>query len=217
MPTPTEVANLALSHIGVGKEIANLETEESQEAKACRRYFPTALEMTLRDFPYPFARVFAAAQLVEENPTVEWGYSYRYPSTCMKLKRILSGLRNDNRQSRVPYVIGKDAQGKLIYTDQQNAQIEYIELVTNTSHFSPDAAMALSFRLAAYIAPRLTGGDPFKMGDRAIRFYLTEVSMAKANAVNEQQDEELPESEFIRSRDGDTSQTGRGLDATQFP
>lgn len=201
MPTPTEICNLALSHIGVGVEIANLESETSQEAKACRRFYDTALRVTLRDFPYPFARVFETAQLVEESPTTEWSYSYRYPSNCLKLKRILSGTRNDNRQTRVPYVIGGDAAGMLIYTDETEAVYEYIKLITDTSRWTEDASLAFSFRLAAYIAPRLTGGDPFKMGDRAIRFYTTEVSMAKANAVNEQQDEEKPESEFIRARE----------------
>lgn len=199
MPTPVEICNLALSHIGVGKEIATL-TEDSQEARACNRYFNIALEAVLRDFPHPFANTFATAQLVAEDPNDEWGYSYRYPSGCVKLLRILSGIRNDNRQSRVPYKIGRDSAGRLIYTDKQNAELEYIELVTDTTKFPADAAMALSFRLASYVAPRLTAGDPFKMGDRAIRYYIGEVSLAKANAVNEQQDEELPDSEFTRAR-----------------
>jgi hypothetical protein len=204
MPTPTEIANLALSHLGVGKEIANLETEASQEAQACRRYFPTALEATLRDFPYPFANTFAPAQLVETEPNEEWGYSYRYPSGVVKLIRILSGIRNDTRQSRIPYKIGRDEVGRLIYTDRQDAILEYTALVTDTSKFTADAATALSFRLAAYIAPRLTGGDPFKMGERAIKYYFVELGIARANAVNEQQDEEKPPAEWTVAREGCT-------------
>lgn len=201
MPTPTEIANLSLSHIGIGREIADLDTENSEEAQACRRFYPTTLETVLRDFPYPFANTFAEGQLVEEDPNTEWGYSYRYPSGCIKLIRILSGLRNDNRQSRVPYKIGRDSVGRLIYTDMENACFEYTHFEEDTSKFTPDAVMAFSFRLAAYIAPRLTGGDPFKMGDRAIKYYMMEVQVARANAVNEQQDEEKPQAEWLRARD----------------
>lgn len=214
MPTPVEICNLSLSHLGVGKEIATL-TEDSQEARACNRFFPIAVQTVLRDFPYPFANKFAAAQLVQEDPNEEWGFSYRYPSDCLKLIRILSGVRNDNRQTRTPYKIGHDSAGRLIYTDKRDAQLEYIENITDTSKFPPDASMALSFRLAAYVAPRLTAGDPFKMGERALRFYLGEVAMARANAVNEQQDEELPDSEFIRAR-GDGTPSTTGQDATEF-
>jgi len=216
MPTPTEIANLALSHIGVGKEIANLETEDSQEARACRRYFDIALEATLRDFNYPFANTFAVAQLVEENPTPEWGYSYRYPTGCVKLIRILSGTRNDTRQSRVPYKIGRDPQGRLVYTDMQEAVFEYTFLITDTSEFTSDAAIALSFRLASYIAPRVTSGDVHKLGDRAIRYYIGEVSLAKTNAVNEQQDEEQPNAEWIRDRDAGTQSQNNQNNASTF-
>jgi len=60
--------------------------------------------------------------------------------------------------------------------------------------------MAVSLLLASYIAPRVTGGDPFKMGDRALRVYNFSYNKAKNNAFNEQQDEQPPESEFITAR-----------------
>ncbi len=61
--------------------------------------------------------------------------------------------------------------------------------------------MAFSFLLASYIAPRLTGGDPFKMGSRAIELYQYEIGKAKSTALIEEQDEELPDSEYIRTRE----------------
>jgi len=67
--------------------------------------------------------------------------------------------------------------------------------------FPPDFAEAVSLLLAAYLAPTLTGGDPQKLGGRALQLYEWAIARAKANARNEQQDDMLiPESEFIRSR-----------------
>ena len=203
MSTPTEIANLTLSHLGIGKEIANIQTENSQEANACRRFFTIATEATLRDFHWPFANKNVALGLIEANPTSEWSYSYRYPSDSIKLKRIWSGLRNDSRQSRVPFKILRDASGRVIYTDQINACMEYTYNETDTSRFTPDFVQALSFRLAVYTAPRLTSGDPFKIRADVLKLYSFEIGRAQASAANEQQDEEPPQAEWIRARDGE--------------
>ena len=216
MATKTEIANLALSNLGVGREIANIETENSQEANACRRFYDQARETTLRDFNWPFATKEVALGLVASNPTEEWTYSYRYPSDCLKLRRIFSGLRNDTRQSRVPYKIVRDDTGKLIYTDQISASMEYTINETDASRFDQDFVMALSFRLAAYMAPRLTSGDPFKMGERAYKLYVYEITKAQASAANEIQDEEKPQAEWINDRDGISGNQRNRNDASGF-
>lgn len=216
MSTKTEIANLALSHLGVGKEIANIETENSQEANACRRYYDVARETTLRDFNWPFTTKETALTLVSQNPTEEWAYSYRYPTDCLKLRRILSSIRNDTRQTRIPYKIVRDNAGKLVYTDQINAAMEYTYDETDASRFDSDFVMALSLRLAAYMAPRLTSGDPFKMGERAIRLYSVEISKAQASAANEQQDEEKPDAEWINARDGGSTNSQNQNNASTY-
>jgi len=193
MSTKTEIANITLSHLGVGKEIANLETENSQEANTCRRFYDVAREATLRDFPWPFARKEVALGLVEENPTTEWSYSYRYPSDAVKLRRIFSGIRNDSRQTRVPFKIVRDATGRLVYCDLAEVFMEYIYNESDASRFTADFVLAFSLRLAVYAAPRLTSGDPFKLRDSLFKLYILEITKAQATAVNEQQDEENPD------------------------
>lgn len=199
----TTIANLALSHVGVGKEIAALETENSNEANACRRYFETARDLTVRAFAWPFAMKSAVLTLVAENPTTEWAFSYVYPADCLRDIRILSGIRNDTRQSRIPYKVINDQDNSrlLIYTDMEDAILEYTVKVTNSALFPPDFTMAFSYRLGYLIAPRLTKGDPFKLGQNCINMFRDAIATAKADAINENQDEELPDSEFIRGRD----------------
>lgn len=201
MASKTGICNMALSHLGVGKNIANLDTDKGEEASVCRVFFETARDATLRDFAWPFANKSAALGLVEANPNDEWQYSYRYPSDCLKFIRIPSGTRNDTRQSRVPYKVSKDDAGKLLFTDMVDADGEYTVRITDPVFFTEDFVLALSLRIAAYIAPRITGGDPFKMGARAMQMYLVELSVARASALNEEQSEEDPQSEFIRARE----------------
>jgi len=198
----TDIANLAISHLGIGKEIAALDTENSQEANACRRYYEEALKCTLRDFPWPFASRFATLALIEEDPDYEeWGYSYRYPSGALLIKRILSGARNDSRQTRIAYKIGSDDSGGIIYTDADEAQVEYTKYVTDVLEYPSDFIMAFSWKLAFYVASRLTGGDPFQLRKTALQMYDYEIKRAQANGANEEQSDEEPQSEFIRARD----------------
>ena len=201
MASSTEIANLVLGHLAVGKDIGNLETESSTEARVIRRYYAAARDATLRDYAWPFATKFVALALVEEEPTTEWGFSYRYPSDCLEIRRILSGVRNDSRQSRAPYKIGQDSAGLLLYTDEEDAQVEYTMRETDPQRFPPDFMLAFSFYLAMLTAPALTAGDQFKLGERAGKLYAFEIGRAASRGFNEEQPEEPPEAEAIRGRE----------------
>jgi hypothetical protein len=201
MASSTEICNIALSHLNIGKEIAALDTEQSQEASACRRFYETALDATLRDFAWPFSSKIDVLALIEEDPNDEWAFSYRYPSDCLKVKRILSGVRVDTRQSRIEYKISRDDAGLIIFCDIEDAEMEYSVREEDPEKYPSDFIMAFSYRLAAYIAPRLTKGDPFKLGDKSMSMYFNELSQARANALNEEQVPIEAEAEIIRARE----------------
>jgi len=200
MASKTDVCNMALSHLGISKEIANVDTERSQEANACRRFYDTARQAVLKDYSWPFTSKFFALNLIEENPNDEWVYSYRYPNDCLYVRRILSGFREDTEATKIVYKIAQDDTGFLIYTDKENAEIEYTVDFENEDLFPSDFILALSFRLAAYIAPRITAGDPFKLGDKAYQAYMLEVSRASANAFNEDKNTTPRDTESIAAR-----------------
>lgn len=200
MSTKTEICNMTISHLGIGKEISNVDSEKSQEASACRRFFDTARDATLRDHQWSFAKKYLALGKVEDTPNTEYLFSYRYPSDCVKALKILSGIRQDTRQSRVHYIIASDSQGKLIFTDAQDAVLKYTFRNEAIDQWPEDYNVAFSFRLAAYTAPRLTAGDPFKLKREMLAQYRLELSIAMSSDLNEQQDEEVPNSEFHRAR-----------------
>lgn len=201
MASSTEICNIALSHLNIGKEIAALDTEQSQEASACRRFYDTALDAVLRDFNWPFSTKIDVLALIEEDPNDEWAYSYRYPTDCLKIRRVLSGVRNDNRQSRVEYKIARDDAGQVVFCDIEDAEIEYSVREEDPEKYPSDFILAFSYRLAGYIAPRLTKGDPYKLGEKAMQMYDIELSKAFGNAVNEEQAPMDVEAEIIRARE----------------
>lgn len=200
MADKTSVSNMALGHLGVTEEIQNVNTENSEAAIVCRRFFTPALELFQREFSWPFSNVIQALGLVEENPNSEWAYSYQYPSDCKMFHRILSGTRNDSRQSRVPYRIARGASGSVIFTDKAEAYGDWSVVETDLNRYPSDAIMAISFLLAHLISPKMTSGDPFKLGARAFALYNQAKVTAQANALNEQQDDEPTQSEFVEGR-----------------
>src|SRR5688500_18089987 len=99
MPGYSEIGicNLALRRIGVRKVITDLggESEEEIAANAC---YDHARDTVLDMFPWPFAMKYVMLDLVEDfsedtsDEIHEWGYSYRYPTDCLKLRRIVTGV-----------------------------------------------------------------------------------------------------------------------------
>ena len=196
----TELANLALAHLGASKPIADLETENSTEARACRLFYEMARDNTLRDFLWPFARRQAELDLVEEDPTDEWAYSYRYPVDCLYARRLVSGYRVETEFSRLVFEVAGDDGGQLIYSDEEDAVLEYTVKLTNIATAPKDFQITMSFRLASYIAPMVTGGDPYKLGQRALQMYFSECSVARANANNEQRKDQPEDTPYIAAR-----------------
>lgn len=201
MASKVGICNMALAALGVADQIANLDTERSAEARACRLFYEETVKETLRDQAWPFATKIVTLALVAMDPNTEWKYSYRYPTDCEMFRRILSGQRNDTRDSRVPNRIIADDEGQVILTDEQNAQAEYTFLASDPQRYPPDFAAAVSYLLAVRIAPMVTAGDPFGLQQKNITLYIQAIAKAKSNAANEEQPEVEPDPETIRCRE----------------
>jgi hypothetical protein len=197
----TEICNLALSHLGQDKEIADLDTENSSAARSCRRFYEEVRKKTLRDYDWPFATRISALSLKEEEPNDEWGYSYYYPADCLNARKILSGVRNDTETTKMPYEISHEDDGTVIFTDKEEAELKYTKDIEDVSRFPSDFVLALSYHLAYFIAPRLTAGDDRKLGVQAFQLYQQSIAEAQANATNEVNGDVRPESEFITGRE----------------
>jgi hypothetical protein len=202
MASKTTVVNMALSHLGISTQIADVDTETSKEAKVARIFFDTVRDATLSDAEWPWARKTADLSLIESNPNDEWLYSYAYPSDCVKAIKIPSGYEPDTNSTKIKYEINGDATyGSVIYTNAESAQLKYVYRHTDIDHWPSDFVLSVAYHLAFYMAPQLTAGDQHKLGERAMKLYQIQLGKAKKKAFNDEVTDEdiMSDSEAARS------------------
>lgn len=206
------ICNMSLAHLAIGKQILAL-TDTSTNGLSCALFYPQVKAEVLRDFPWPFAWRYAPLTLVdgteEVASTQDFQYAYRLPADTLSVHRILGADRTEDDDARIPFSLGSDDAGGLIYTDEApvdatdttlaQPELEYIADV-DEARFPPDVAMAMSLKLAGYMAPSLTAGDQFKLGARAFELYGEMLLQAHGAAAREQQLDPPPESSFITAR-----------------
>lgn len=204
MSTKNEICNMALAHLGIGKSVTDISTDRTAEADALEKFYDAARDATLRDVRWPFAtKIAALAESADSVPGAgeAWVYAYTYPSDCLRILRIhQDGRRVDSYDNATAYRIVRGATEKLICTDQETAYLEYVYQVTDEELFSEDFAIAFSYRLAIYIAPRLTGGSYGSVMQNITSMYGYHIGRAMQNAANEAGTDAVPESEYIRAR-----------------
>lgn len=208
---------MAIAHLGSTKWIDDIETERSPAARACNLFYMTALRATFRDFDHPFSSKYVTLELLtedevdDEHPTEEYRYAYRYPSTALRFRRILNpGGRNLTKSQKPVYKIISDegeeveaeaaASGCRILTDLKDAKAEISIIRADVERYPDDFKLAFTRRLASYIAPMVTGGDPFKMQQSNFALYRMELQKAEANAGNEESVDEVPDADHLQAR-----------------
>lgn len=89
---------------------------------------------------------------------------------------------------------------EVILADQPDLYVEFTGDWHIVADFPADFVRALVFKLAAYMAPKLTGGDPYKLGDKAAAQYNQAIATAAMHAANEEVDDPVRDGEFIDTR-----------------
>lgn len=194
-----DIWNMALSTLGVKVEVAS-ESEDSDEARACNRFYQACLEELLREYPWSFARKIAALALIREEPNSLWAFEYRYPSDCMYFLRLsVARETQPGPLHDTEYQISADSSGRVIWTDLKDAYAEYTALVTNTQLYPADFVRALSYRLASAMALRFMKLDP-GIGRLARELYQQSVDIARASDANENFRPAAPTGDLLSSR-----------------
>lgn len=204
------IVNIALSRIGITDVVANLLTENTENAAMARRHVREDITTTLREFPWPFATRYADLVLVGGTETVpvnaDWQYSYRAPSAMVMARRIVgqAGQKRAYDPDPPKFRLGSDATGPLIYTDLVATDdvpvvLEYTERI-NCPAFYGDALFrdALAWRLASSLAMALARDS--KKQAFCMQMYEMAKMTAEAPAANEQQQEKEGDASWISDR-----------------
>lgn len=197
MASVVQICNIALSRIGQSTRIDSLD-EQSLAAELCTLHYDECRQQVLRDFDWPFAeaRVYLADI---GSPPVNWQYRYRYPTDCLKARRItIPGTETPQADQRIPYQIVYAAGGRAIVTNQEQAELAYTVDVEETGYFDPLFVGALAWKLAAELAMGLQARP--ENYQAAQQNYQIELSKAQAVAFEEAQQAPNPDSEFVTVR-----------------
>ena len=190
------VCNMALDRIDIGQPIDDI-AGDSDTARACNRWYAKCRDKVLQLGTWPFLKRQIALGLVEEDPVDKWAYSYRYPINCVRVLSIVSGNRIDAQP--IEWEMGQDDTGRLIYTDEVDAFVEYLGTLDDPGEWFDLFADAVAYLLAAELSGPLGRGDDAR--GRNMAMYGT----AKAQALAKAQAEgflKRPASSYITSRGG---------------
>jgi hypothetical protein len=197
MNTDVEICNMALARIGVFRPIASL-LEASKEAVACSIFYAIARDRLLCRLNWPFATRRKALVLSGTAPD-EWAYSYAYPADCLRVIKIDDSIRSPGLVN-IPFKIEDDGTGtgRLIYTDQEFAEIIYTAKITAVPSFSLAFCHALAWDLAGDLAMPLANEPKLEL---AVRQRAEQaIAQAAAMDLNEEQPDLPVDGESVRSR-----------------
>jgi hypothetical protein len=150
----TDICNLALFAIGHTKTVADVDTEKSEEAFACKRLFPQALDEVLEAGAWPPRRTrpaqITATTLDLGEVPAGWTYAYALPADCVPngLQRIYPGTRNPRSDQETPHAIEWDAAtGQfIVLTDDDAPEFLYTPRVETTAKYAASFARAVAER-----------------------------------------------------------------------
>lgn len=224
MPSDVDICNLALSHIGDDATVSSINPPEgSAQAEHCARFYPIARDglLEMHDWGFTTKRI-APAALTLDSVVTQWQHAYVLPSTAIKVISVLPPGSTDDYSAPPPLPISTLPDGsltslvplpgmyqpqpfaveatenntKVVYTNQADAVIRYIDRVTDSTKFSPLFVTTLSWQLAAYLAgPIIKGSEGAAEGKRCMQmaqYWLGKAAVSDANQSRPQAQHNVP-------------------------
>ena len=168
-PSQNDICNEALASIRASL-IVDI-AENSNEAQYCRIFYPKILAKHLSEHGWIFANKRVTLAVAGTNDRAyEWLYSYLIPSDMLTATRVLPDLKSTGVALPLPvagepysetwatlngYEVPYEIQATYLYTNAQNAILEYtvnnIDGIPGTALFAEALALELAARLAAAI------------------------------------------------------------------
>lgn len=153
--TKLDICKQALKNVGETREIASL-TENSTAAQLCRRYYPVAERTLLEQFPWPEATKFKQlTQTTNTRDGVDWQYAYTLPVNFLSAVTLTGDPAGVHVADETEFTI----EGAILYTNISEVYLRYTATGVDPANYSQHLTNALTYQLAAEIAPGLAQGD----------------------------------------------------------
>jgi hypothetical protein len=156
-----------MSHIGQDAAITAISPPDgSAEAQHCSRFYPIARDELIEKHAWRFALTRASLASLSSNPSTQWAYAYALPNGCLRPLSVLFPNETDDTNAQ-PFTIetlASDGSTQVLLTNVASAWLKYIIGQTDTTKFTPNFVVALSYRLASYVCGPITKDLKMKEG-----------------------------------------------------
>lgn len=209
MASVVQICNMALSHIGSDARVSAISPPDgSVEAGHCATFYDLARTELLEPGTWAFS--LKRATLAEVANTSEaWAYAYAKPSDCMRPLRILRpalGVTVFNQDTIAAHTDDRDSaqfdvEGDVLFTNEPDAVLVYVQDATDTTKFPATFTAALSFNLAGFLAgPIVKGNEGAKLGDAMRQRAMSAADLSAAASANASSAETLVHSTIVAVR-----------------
>lgn len=196
MATEVDVANMALSHLGIAARVTSISPSDGRyESDKCAEFFPIARDMLLEMHDWSFATVREVLAELDVGVPDSWTYAYAKPNSCLRILAVMPAEYGNDYGSEIPgYPTGQEyvqetepvSDTTIIFTNVEEATIRYVARETDISRYSATAVVALSHLLASLLAGALVKGVAgVKLAGASMQMASMFVSQAKERDANQ--------------------------------
>lgn len=157
MASQVSICNMALAEIGK-QQITSL-VDSSPEAFQCNLFWDQAREALLREHTWSFSKRNKVLTLTADPAVLGWQYIYAYPDECLYIRRLYNVYSLPGVMDEYETALSSETESRVIYTNTDQAYIEYTARITDPTLFDPTFTETLKYKLASLIVKPLTGSD----------------------------------------------------------
>lgn len=197
--TKLDICNMALAILGQA-ELSSL-TEDNQRAILCNQYYDVVRQQLLRAHDWGWARGKDKLVLIREDEESDKpAYIYNKPAACLFVLRIYNlGLHRVFRDQEFKLEYDAEKKYEVIRSYLEEAYVEYIRDIEDTSLFDSQFISALAALLAHEIAMSLTGST--NLSQLAMQKYQLALNEARYTNKVEQLEDAVYQNPFLDSRE----------------
>lgn len=202
MASSTDIANLALGHLGEAATVTSIDPPEgSVHAHHAARFYPIARDELLERRAWNFAVKRRSLALLDVD-VPGWEYVYAAPSDMIRPLSVYDSTNGEDIENPVAFDTETTVGGTIvILTNQEDAELRYIFRASEPERFSPLFTSALSWLLASYLAgPVVKGEAGVGAGRSAYQVYMSLMGEAAASNANASQQSNERQAPWVEAR-----------------
>lgn len=192
MATTIQVCNMALGHLGEAGSISSIDPPEgSKYAEDCVQFFGIARDIALSDAVGGFRfNTKRAALAPQGTPPDSWGYSYAWPGQCLHPLTV-HAVGDSRDEFPQPFTVEMVGTARRVFTDVEDAIMRYTFVQEDVSLWTTQFALAVSYRLAAFLAgPIIKGSKGIEVSQGMLQLYRAAANSAMAQDASAKHDDQ---------------------------